>query len=201
VPRQYQSGETDRNGRITKRGNPLARTILVECAWASMRYNPWAKFIYERISGKQKTRKKKAAVALARKIAVIAWALLREDKDWDPKKMIQVTESFGKLAPELKDQLERMKPKENADQRKKRLRKERREAKANENSPSVRKDDPVARTEVSTDAKPNPRKNACPKPTPGASRKLRNKKVSSSQSTPATFSSKPRGIRKPVAAV
>jgi transposase len=31
VPRQYQSGETDRNGRITKRGNPLARTILVEC--------------------------------------------------------------------------------------------------------------------------------------------------------------------------
>ncbi|MFN9716110.1 MAG: transposase, partial [Planctomycetota bacterium] len=22
VPRQYQSGETDRNGRITKRGNP-----------------------------------------------------------------------------------------------------------------------------------------------------------------------------------
>ncbi len=32
VPRQYQSGETDRNGRITKRGNPLARTILVGCA-------------------------------------------------------------------------------------------------------------------------------------------------------------------------
>ena len=71
VPRQYQSGETDRNGRITKRGNPLARTILVECAWASLRYNPWAKSVYERICGKQKTRKKKAAMALARKIAVI----------------------------------------------------------------------------------------------------------------------------------
>jgi hypothetical protein len=37
VPRQYQSGETDRNGRITNRGNPLARTIHVECAWASLR--------------------------------------------------------------------------------------------------------------------------------------------------------------------
>ena len=36
VPRQYQSGETDLNGRITKRGNPLARTILVECAWATL---------------------------------------------------------------------------------------------------------------------------------------------------------------------
>ncbi len=59
VPRQYQSGETDRNGRITKRGNPLARTILVECAWSSLRYNPWAKGVYERISGKQKTRRRK----------------------------------------------------------------------------------------------------------------------------------------------
>ncbi|MFN7891681.1 MAG: transposase, partial [Pirellula sp.] len=28
VPRQFQSGETDRNGRITKRGNPLARTRI-----------------------------------------------------------------------------------------------------------------------------------------------------------------------------
>ena len=71
VPRQFQSGETDRNGRITKRGNPLARTILTECAWASLRYNPWAKGVYDRICGKQKTRKKKAAIALARKIAVL----------------------------------------------------------------------------------------------------------------------------------
>jgi hypothetical protein len=128
VPRQYQSGETDRNGRITKRGNPLARTILVECAWSSLRYNPWAKAIYERISGKQKTRKKKAAVALARKIAVIAWALLRDEKDWEPKRMIEVTESFGKMPGKLKETLETMKPKENSDQRRSRLRREAREA-------------------------------------------------------------------------
>jgi len=129
VPRQYQSGETDRNGRITKRGNPLARTILVECAWVSLRYNPWAKAVYERISGKQKTRRKKAAVALARKIAVIAWALLRDAKDWDPKTMIEVTQSFGRMNPSLQETLQTMKPKENSDQRKKRLRKEAREAK------------------------------------------------------------------------
>jgi len=130
VPRQYQSGETDRNGRITKRGNPLARTILVECAWVSLRYNPWAKAVYERISGKQKTRKKKAAVALARKLAVIAWALLRDDKDWDPKTMIAVTQSFGHMNPSLQETLQTMKPKENSDQRKKRRRKEARETKA-----------------------------------------------------------------------
>jgi transposase len=129
VPRQYQSGETDRNGRITKRGNPLARTILVECAWASLRYNPWAKGIYERICGKQKTRKKKAGIALARKIAVIAWAMLRDEKDWNPKRMIEVTESYGKMPEKLKASLTDMKPKESSDQRKARLRREARQAK------------------------------------------------------------------------
>ncbi len=128
VPRQYQSGETDRNGRITKRGNPLARTILVECAWASLRYNPWAKGIYDRIYGKQKTRKKKAAVALARKIAVLAWAMLRDEKDWDPKTMIDVSESYGRMNLGLKESLKSMKPKENSDQRKSRLRRETRQS-------------------------------------------------------------------------
>ena len=136
VPRQYQSGETDRNGRITKRGNPLARTILVECAWAALRYNPWAKDIYERICGKQKTRKKKAAIALARKIAVIAWAMLRDEKDWEPKRMIEVTESYGTMPAKLKESLQNMRPKENSDQRKARLRREARQAKSASNSPA-----------------------------------------------------------------
>ena len=130
VPRQFQSGETDRNGRITKRGNPLARTILVECAWASLRYNPWAKGVYERICGKQKTRKKKAGVALARKIAVIAWAMLRDEKDWDPATMIETTKSFGGRLPMDEETFQTMRPKENSDQRKSRLRREAREAEA-----------------------------------------------------------------------
>ena len=149
VPRQFQSGETDRNGRITKRGNPLARTILVECAWASLRYNPWAKGIYDRIYGKQKTRKKKAAVALGRKIAVLAWAMLRDEKDWDPKTMIDVTESYGRMNLGLKESLESMKPKENSDQRKSRLRREARgtneaqEATANAQTKPVAKNKPT----------------------------------------------------------
>ena len=42
VPRQYQSGETDRRGRITRRGPKLLRSAMVECAWCSLRYNKWA---------------------------------------------------------------------------------------------------------------------------------------------------------------
>ena len=96
VPKQYQSGETDRNGRITKRGSRLLRTMLLECAWCSIRYNAWAKGVYQRIHGGQKTRKKKAAIALARKIAVVAWAMLRDEKDWDPSIIDSTTEVYVK---------------------------------------------------------------------------------------------------------
>jgi len=87
VPRQHQSGQVDRNGRITKRGPRLLRTMLLECAWVSLRYNEWARTTYDRIHGGQKTRKKKAAIALARKIAVVGWAMLKHETDWDPKRL------------------------------------------------------------------------------------------------------------------
>jgi transposase len=87
VPRQYQSGETDRNGRITKRGSRLVRTILLECAWASLKYNPWSRTVFQRIAGGQKNRRKKAAIALARKIAVVAWSMLKHGTDWDPARL------------------------------------------------------------------------------------------------------------------
>ena len=178
VPRQYQSGETDRNGRITKRGNPLARTILVECAWASLRYNVWAKSIYDRICGKQKTRKKKAGIALARKIAVIAWAMLRDEKDWEPKRMIEVTEKYGKMPDKLKESLQNMKPKENSDQRKARLRREARQAKTANQSPATK---------------------ARKKNTPSTeSAKSKSPKRNSKQTKPSNARCKPRRAGKPV---
>ena len=170
VPRQFQSGETDRNGRITKRGNPLARTILVECAWASLRYNPWAKGIYDRIYGKQKTRKKKAAVALGRKIAVLAWAMLRDEKDWDPKTMIDITESFGRMPLGMKETLQTMKPKENSDQRKSRLRREAKAAATSTESKPSSKEKPAKKgvksarpTSKVKSLKSNPVKTKAPK--------------------------------------
>jgi len=81
VPRQYQSGETDRRGRITKRGPALLRKLLVECAWVMLRYNPWARAVYARLS-RGKARKKQAIVALARKLLVRCWAMLRDGTPW-----------------------------------------------------------------------------------------------------------------------
>ena len=203
IPRKYQSGETDRNGRITKRGNPLARTILVECAWASLRYNPWAKGVYDRICGKQKTRKKKAAIALGRKIAVVAWAMLRDGKDWDPKQMLSVTESYGKVAQPLKETLENMKPKENSDQRKSRLRKEAREARqtlATGNSKPTT--EPVGNSTPLTESTPKTRSAKKPPVRESTSKKSPGRIVSKRRTTqPCSPFSKPQLRGQPVCGV
>jgi transposase len=81
VPRQYQSGELDRRGRITRRGPALLRKLLVECAWVMLRYNRWASAVYLRLSH-GKARKKQAIVALARKLLVRCWAMLRDQTPW-----------------------------------------------------------------------------------------------------------------------
>jgi transposase len=82
VPRQYQSTDTDHRGRITKRGPKTLRKLLVECAWVMLRYNAWARAVYERLTHGGKTRKKQAIVALARKLLVRCWAMLRDGTPW-----------------------------------------------------------------------------------------------------------------------
>jgi transposase len=89
VPRRYQSGEMDRQGRIHKRGPRQLRSALVEAAWLMLRYNPWAKSVYDRLTGGQKTRKKKAIVAVARKLLVRCWVMLLRKEPWHPETMIK----------------------------------------------------------------------------------------------------------------
>lgn len=196
VPRQFQSGETDRHGRITKRGNPLARTILVECAWASLRYNPWAKGVYERIRGQQKTRKKKAGVALARKIAVIAWAMLRDEKDWDPLTMIRTTHSFSGTVPMDEQTFRTMRPKENSDQRKSRLRREARQLKTAETSSNARSAPTTVKSSRTAKAQPKPPVKSTTKVSTSPAKKKSLAHVTKKRTT----SAKPRRARKPVPA-
>jgi transposase len=98
VPRQYQSGACDRRGRITRRGPRTLRKLLVECAWVMLRYNAWARAVYQRLTHGGKTRKKQAIVALARKLLVRCWAMLRDGTAWRAEAMaaaVQVTPSRG----------------------------------------------------------------------------------------------------------
>jgi transposase len=89
VPRRYQSGEMDRQGRIHKRGPRQLRSALVEAAWLMLRYNPWAKSVYERLTSGQKTRKKKAIVAVARKLLVRCWVMLLRKEPWNKETVVR----------------------------------------------------------------------------------------------------------------
>ncbi|HEY6242712.1 MAG TPA: IS110 family transposase, partial [Pyrinomonadaceae bacterium] len=82
VPKSFDSGETERSGRITRQGNRLVRSLLVEIAWAAMRHNPWARQTFQRISGGKKSRRKIAIVAVGRKLLVKCWGMLRHQTPW-----------------------------------------------------------------------------------------------------------------------
>lgn len=89
TPRQYQSGQQDRQGRISGAGNGLLRALLVEVAWLGQQYNPWLKGIFEKTCRGSKARRKIAIVAVARRLLVVAWAMLRDQQPWDALRYAQ----------------------------------------------------------------------------------------------------------------
>jgi transposase len=81
VPRVEQSNQTENRGRITRRGNKLARTTLVQCALIAKRYSPFLKNFYGRIRRRRGTGK--AIVATARKLLTIVYYALKNDWVFD----------------------------------------------------------------------------------------------------------------------
>jgi len=80
-PRVRQSGShAAYHGRITKRGRAHARTALVESAWAAIKSPGPLRGFYQRLRARRGPQV--AVVATARKILVITWHLLTEDKDY-----------------------------------------------------------------------------------------------------------------------
>ncbi|WP_324669647.1 IS110 family RNA-guided transposase [Geochorda subterranea] len=76
VPRVYQSGTTDRRRSITKEGPAVLRWALVEAASSVARHGPPAlRAFHERLRAKKDHQV--AVVALAAKLARIAWAMWR----------------------------------------------------------------------------------------------------------------------------
>ncbi len=77
VPSLYQSGDVRYTGHVTKAGDPLLRSILVQCAMASIKSDRRMLEFYLRI--KRKKGDKKAIIALARKIVVYAYWILKKN--------------------------------------------------------------------------------------------------------------------------
>lgn len=80
IPRRYQSGDMDRQGRISKRGSPLLRLALNQAAWAAVRYSPHFREFFMRVSRLSKARRKQAIVAVMHRLLVVCWAMLRDGR-------------------------------------------------------------------------------------------------------------------------
>ena len=85
VPSLYQSGKTFRRGRITKHGNRQARWALCVAANSLLRtrkqtaLSEWGRGLVERLG------RKKAIVAIARKLASVMWAMLKNNTTFEPR--------------------------------------------------------------------------------------------------------------------
>lgn len=80
-PSVHQSGEgRPQHGRITKQGRAHARTMLVEGAWQAVRSPGPLRAFYQRIGARRGNHV--AAVAVARKLAVIVWHMLTRGEDY-----------------------------------------------------------------------------------------------------------------------
>jgi transposase len=86
VPRQHSTGGRTILGRISKRGSKYLRTLLIQAArvllmrphnWSRYSFGAWLK------TASQRLHKNKLAVALANKLARIAWSVLHNEKAFD----------------------------------------------------------------------------------------------------------------------
>lgn len=77
VPRVHISNETSHYGRITKMGNKIARTALVQSALIAIRYNSYLRNFYMKLKAKKGSGK--AIIATARKLLTIIYKTLKNN--------------------------------------------------------------------------------------------------------------------------
>ncbi len=100
VPQEWSSGERQHRGALTKAGNSRARWVLVQAAWGIWRdktprtatLRAWAQRIAARRS------KRVAAVALARRLAKILYALWRDGTEYQPERLGRRRPAMAEMA-------------------------------------------------------------------------------------------------------
>lgn len=104
VPGQDQSGDSDKPQRITKEGDRMVRTLLVQCAHCMLRKNApdsdlkrWGlKKIDDQVKRGKKPNKKKVLVGIARKLAVVMHRLWATGEVYDPLYNARQQEALAK---------------------------------------------------------------------------------------------------------
>lgn len=91
IPSEHSSGGKQRLGHISKQGNAFLRGLLVEAAQSAVRYEPRLRREYLRLA--QRKGRAIAKVAIARKLAVRLYWMLRDGKDYAQRVQVRVQDS------------------------------------------------------------------------------------------------------------
>jgi transposase len=86
IPSEHSSGGRQKLGSISKQGNTMMRTLLVEAAQTAARFDPELRRDYQRLAAKK--HKALAKVMVARKLAVRMYWMLREQKAYTPPRPV-----------------------------------------------------------------------------------------------------------------
>ena len=82
VPSEHSSGSTNRRGSITHMGDGYLRSMLIEASWKAIHHNQILKKFFDRIKNKhhQSFGARKAIVAVARKLTLFIYAVLKQQR-------------------------------------------------------------------------------------------------------------------------
>ena len=100
VPRVYISGQTVKYGQITKRGNGYLRALLVQASWALVRSRNGGKLkeLYQYMTVEKSKSKKKAIVAIARRLAELLYLIMKDEVRYVKMPFIREKEESEKTA-------------------------------------------------------------------------------------------------------
>ena len=89
TPGESSSAERQQRTGITKAGAPALRKMLVQCAWAALRKHPEEPMVRWALKIADRRNKFVAAIALARKLAGILYALWRDGTTYRSERSAQ----------------------------------------------------------------------------------------------------------------
>ena len=82
TPREHSSGQSDYKGSITHIGDSYLRSLLIEASWRAIRQNTLLEKFFNRIKDRNdpKYAKRKAIVAVARKLTLFIYCVLKQQR-------------------------------------------------------------------------------------------------------------------------
>ena len=95
IPVENSTGDRIRKGSISRMGDAITRSKLIETAWTSIRHDPELLEFYERIKARNPApiAGRKAIVAVARKLTTRIYAVLKYQKPYVVKQVTEVVAS------------------------------------------------------------------------------------------------------------